>query len=76
MEFHGSQAPIMLSHFSKPYTVFPFSFGHLQIFLNSILNNINQKPLFPKGNHQNATFKAIQQTLKSGYKKTPIVSIF
>lgn len=70
MDFHGSQAPITLSHFSKTYYMFPFSFGHLQVFLNNTLKNINRKFLFPKGNHQNVTFKAIQQILKAGYKKS------
>lgn len=66
MDFHGVRH--LLSHFSKTYYMFPFSFGHLQIFLNVILNNVNQKSHFPKGNCQKLIFKAIQQTLKSGYK--------
>lgn len=59
LDFHGSQPPIMLSHFSKTYYKFPFIFGHLQILLNNILKNVNQKSLFPKGNQQNVTSKAI-----------------
>lgn len=66
--FHGSQASIIISHFSKTYHVELPSSLILPELLNNILNNVSQKSLSPKGKHQDLSLKAIKKNLNWGMK--------